>query len=116
MKKCSRCGTIKPNSDFYTDLRTITELYSECKGCTLLSCKERFDRKSFGGMRKSVLKRDKCRCIKCFMTDKEHKDRWKLEITIDHIDGNRKNNRLNNLQTLCLKCHGTKDQRRRIYA
>lgn len=43
------------------------------------------------------------------MTDTEHKSRWKRAITIDHKDKNRKNNQLDNLQTLCLICHGRKD-------
>lgn len=43
------------------------------------------------------------------MSDKEHKAIWQRPITIDHINKDRRNNTLGNLQTLCLKCHGRKD-------
>ena len=63
-----------------------------------------------GGVRKEILNRDGHKCVKCFMTDKEHFERFGRPITIDHKDKNRKNNNMSNLQTLCLSCHGKKDQ------
>src|SRR5581483_10654103 len=42
-------------------------------------------------------------------TDEEHKARWGRPITIDHKNKNRKENTMENLQTLCLVCHGSKD-------
>lgn len=62
-----------------------------------------------GGMRRQVLARDGYKCVKCGMTDAEHHLRWNRAITIDHKDKDRKNNHLDNLQTLCLICHGRKD-------
>lgn len=62
-----------------------------------------------GGLREQVLERDGRRCIKCGMTDVEHKAKWKRPITVDHKSRNRKENTLANLQTLCLSCHGNKD-------
>ncbi len=62
-----------------------------------------------GGLRGEVLLRDGYRCVRCGMTDHEHKQRWNRPITVDHIDKNRKNNTMGNLQTLCLPCHGNKD-------
>lgn len=62
-----------------------------------------------GGMRAAVLSRDGSACVKCGMTDEEHKAKWGRPITIDHRDRNRSNNALQNLQTMCLTCHGAKD-------
>lgn len=64
---------------------------------------------SNGGNRLSVLTRDNYSCVKCGMSDTEHKEKWARPITVDHIDKNRKNNDLSNLQALCLRCHGQKD-------
>ena len=44
----------------------------------------------------------------CEMTRKEHFDRWGKDINVDHINRDRKKNIMNNLQTICLKCHGRK--------
>src|SRR5436190_986701 len=62
-----------------------------------------------GGLREKVLKRDNYSCVKCGLTDTEHKIKHKYPISIDHKDKNRKNNVMDNLQTLCLPCHGKKD-------
>ena len=54
-------------------------------------------------------------CSSCNLTRSEHKELWNRDITVDHIDGKGynseiKNNVLENLQTLCLPCHGRKDR------
>jgi 5-methylcytosine-specific restriction endonuclease McrA len=72
----------------------------------------------FGGNKKMVLERDNYTCQECGMTNEEHIKRWSRNITVDHIDGNgrnskTKNNNLDNLITLCLSCHGRKDEKRR---
>lgn len=61
------------------------------------------------GLRGAVLERDGFACVRCGMTDTEHKAKWDRPITIDHKDKNRKHNTMENLQTLCLSCHGKKD-------
>lgn len=70
----------------------------------------------FGGKRELAIIRDGEKCVKCGMTREEHKQIYKRDITVDHIDGrglkvpaNMKNNSLDNLQTLCMPCHGRKD-------
>ena len=62
-----------------------------------------------GGLRPQVLQRDGFACVRCGMTDAEHKFRWQRPITVDHIDRDKTHNTLENLQTLCLSCHGRKD-------
>lgn len=62
-----------------------------------------------GGMREAVLRRDERKCVKCGMTEQEHLAYWNRPITIDHRNKNRRTNTLDNLQTLCLMCHGRKD-------
>ena len=64
-----------------------------------------------GGLREQVLERDGRKCVRCGMTESEHLARWERPITIDHKDKNRSHNVLDNLQTLCLTCHGIKDSR-----
>lgn len=64
---------------------------------------------STGGLRGKVLRRDGYACVACGMTDEEHKAEWGRPITIDHIDRDRSNNTMDNLRTMCLRCHGSKD-------
>lgn len=68
----------------------------------------------FGGMKEIVLKRDGYKCTKCGMTNDEHIKKWGRVLTIQHKDNKgryskEKNNNLNNLKTLCLRCHGLED-------
>jgi len=63
-----------------------------------------------GGLREAVLERDDRACVQCSMTDEEHKAKWSRPITVDHKDRDRSHNTMENLQTLCLTCHGKKDQ------
>ncbi len=69
---------------------------------------------SNGKIRLQVLGRDGHACVKCGMTDDQHKAKWNRPITVDHIDKNRKNNAMDNLRTMCLSCHGQKDQLPRL--
>lgn len=62
-----------------------------------------------GGLREKVLQRDGRKCVRCGMSDIEHKRIWDRPITLDHRDRNKRHNTLENLQTLCLVCHGSKD-------
>lgn len=62
-----------------------------------------------GGQRAFILSRDNYCCVACGMSDAEHKRVFGRPITIDHKDRNRKNNDPDNLQTMCLVCHGRKD-------
>lgn len=68
----------------------------------------------FSGLRFIVFKRDGFRCVECGMTNEQHVAMWGKSLTINHINGIGRNhkvpdNRLENLETLCLRCHGKKD-------
>lgn len=74
----------------------------------------------FDNNREAVIQRDREKCVKCGMTREEHKAMFGRDITVDHIDGrgrhsakDDKNNSLDNLQTLCLPCHSSKDNKLR---
>ena len=56
-----------------------------------------------------ILERDNYKCIKCGMSNKDHKKKWNRRLTVDHIDGNTQNNIDENLMTLCIVCHARKD-------
>ena len=68
----------------------------------------------FGGIREKVLSRDGYKCVMCGMTREEHYKVFNRDLSIDHIDhqgrySDIQNNEMDNLQTLCLRCHGAKD-------
>lgn len=133
MKICTKCEVEKERHSFYNDKRSKDGLRSWCKECIREDNRKRkhlyrgrykeynkkylqeyIDSSRFGGNRKEVLERDNYKCVQCGMSNEEHLDAWGREITVDHIDGNgrgseEKNNSLDNLQTLCLSCHGKKD-------
>jgi len=72
-------------------------------------------KKRFGGLRKTVLERDGYKCVLCGMTDQQHLGTWNRHITINHIDHQGShckfpNNNPDNLETLCLRCHGHIDR------
>ncbi len=76
--------------------------------------KEARDRVDYGGNRQRALERDNFECTKCFMSQEQHMILFNKSLTVDHIDGQGrysevKNNEMDNLQTLCLRCHGKKD-------
>lgn len=77
------------------------------------------DNNRFGGNREKVIQRDNESCVNCSMTRSEHKIMFDKDITVNHIDGNgvcrpkqERNNKLENLETLCLPCHTKKDHAR----
>lgn len=69
----------------------------------------------FGGNREKAIKRDNEACVQCGMTRERHLEKYGMDISVDHIDRlginvptDKRNNQLDNLQTLCLPCHGRK--------
>ncbi len=139
MKLCKTCRKTKKESEFYKNKDTKDGLWSECKQCNInrtiewqrkhhdwklklqkenwyrnrekyiAKSKECWAKRDFGGMRNVILERDGYRCVKCGMTREEHLTRWGTDINVDHKNRDRKDNTLDNLQTVCLFCHGKKD-------
>jgi 5-methylcytosine-specific restriction endonuclease McrA len=72
--------------------------------------------RDYGGNRETVIQRDNEQCQECGLTRAEHYKKYKRDITVDHINRlgrgvKNKDNRLENLLTLCLGCHLRKDGR-----
>lgn len=72
----------------------------------------------FGGKKKEVYARDKYSCVDCGITQYEYTKLGHGKLHIHHIDGlgfgkpaKEKNNDINNLVTLCNKCHSRETQR-----
>lgn len=53
----------------------------------------------FGGNRRKVMERDRFACLMC---SREYPS---VNLIVHHIDRNKSNNTLSNLQTLCRSCH-----------
>ncbi len=68
-----------------------------------------------------ALERDNYHCVKCGIDNAKSKEKYHQVLTVDHINGNgvydskseQPNHGLDNLQTLCLGCHGLKSQPRK---
>ncbi len=72
------------------------------------------DRVLFGGNRIKALERDNYECQNCSMTQEQNIVLFGRSITVHHIDGNGRgcenpNNDMDNLITLCFRCHPKAD-------
>lgn len=143
MKLCKTCKQEKPYTDYY---KAQTGLFPECKKCSIARTRkwqsknpewtrkldsQRYyrnkqkrhevsekarDKREYGGLRKIVLLRDKHCCIICGIDQKTHKQKYKHDLNVDHIDGNKTNNNLDNFQTLCVSCHMKKHNKEIVVA
>lgn len=66
--------------------------------------REREDRKKYGGNREKTIERDNFRCKECGMTREDSQKNLGRDLYVYHI-GSTKDNRLENLKTVCQKCH-----------
>ena len=69
-------------------------------------------------VREQAIQRDGEKCVECGITREEHKAKLNQDLHVDHIDNygrnvikKSKNNNLDNLQTLCIRCHRSKSSK-----
>ena len=115
MKKCIRCNEEKEMAEFYKHPMTKDGLQGRCKSCFkedskfhhknwVMTAKGRDyvrSKKNLGKRPYLIHREDKCR--RCGFVPENN-----CQLTVDHIDKNRKNNSVGNLQTLCHNCHNLK--------
>lgn len=73
--------------------------------------KKVWDNQAFGGNKQLVLERDNFECQECGMSQQQHIILFNFQLIVHHKDGQGRraddvNNDMDNLITLCVKCHG----------
>ena len=118
-KQCKVCGT-----EIIVGLHNTHQLFCSKKCCrifhraTILEGKKNYrkkypervkeqiqkahDKARFGGLRRQVMERDGFACVNC------GKQYPIYRIAVHHRDGNKQNNTMKNLITLCCSCHAKK--------
>lgn len=104
---CRRKSTVNRMKEIGTYSKYKRKDYDKHKDAYKLRSKIHKEQERFSGFRDAVLERDEHKCQMCGSD-------YKLEV--HHIDGNgrgekRPNNSLDNLQTLCAKCHCLQTQK-----
>ena len=130
MKVCKTCNIAKDESEFY---KSNTGIFPECKSCSIIRArkwqinnKERareidrkrnrtdrrrtqhrinWSKKQCDGKRDKVKSRDNYICLRCDITEKQHLRKFGEGLHVHHIDRDRENNDLSNLEILCANCH-----------
>ena len=129
MKICFKCKKDKPTSEFYTDKRNLSRLYSYCKNCQseysyAIQKRHFISIKNNYGLGAGTIQRYGFKLAldvyeragrKCELCDEVN------DLTLHHKDGlgrgfqekgGTPNNNPENLQVLCRKCHGSIEGRR----
>jgi hypothetical protein len=57
-------------------------------------------------LKEKVRERDGYECVKCGMPQEHHRKQFGQALHIHHKDSNKRNNEMDNLVTLCARCHG----------
>ena len=109
-KYCKKCST-KIKKDFWNNWYHKNKIWYK---------EYRYNKYRFWWNYNKALIRDWYKCVECWMTNEEHNNKYKCNLTVDHIDWKwrntkEKNNNINNLQTLCLSCHWKKDTKKTIH-
>jgi 5-methylcytosine-specific restriction endonuclease McrA len=99
----------------WRERKEYLKLYHRARGDKSLPSMNKF---RFGGLKELVIQRDGERCVMCKMHRTEHRLVFNRDLTVNHIDHQSArsvtfdgviNNDPDNLETLCLRCHGAKD-------
>lgn len=105
---CRKCGVrpcAKQGSRFGLKVDGTPYYRTECSGC--LRAKKPSGKWLTSPYRKAaILAAEKMHCTRCGFEPEDP-----IQIEVDHIDGNRKNSALENLQLLCANCHRLKTYR-----
>lgn len=110
-RTCRICKEKKPFTKFIKNKPSKYGRGTICYACRRPIILKEHDKYRFGGNKYEVLTRDKFACVSCGITQKEHYNKYGQGLAIDHIDMNGrnsdyKNHDMDNLQTLCVVCHG----------
>lgn len=112
MKRCNKCKKEKNIGLFHKNRSSSDGHQRWCKDCLNDHIYDRL----YGGNRNTVLERDGYECQMCGLGYDEQLKRYGRGLAIDHIDGcgikvslDKRNNDIDNLWTLCSRCHGKKE-------
>ena len=105
-RKCVDCG------------KTVSEGHIRCKKCNIVwqrgenapnyidgNSKELYSLEFNDQLKEKIRERDNYECQCCGMTEEEHLIVYGRKLNIHHIDYNKKNNKEDNLITVCLQCN-----------
>lgn len=110
--ECDWCGSDGPTIRVYNvsgeDMRQaakrVHKVGSLCFDC--LNIAEGDYPRQFSENKKKARERDDYECQRCGMPQEDHKDEFNQKLHVHHVDGDKRNNSLDNLKTLCARCHG----------
>src|SRR3989344_2488433 len=106
--RCPECSTrvIEEKKKIYNQSPRMKAFY-----------KRRNDLRRYGGLREKVIIRDKEKCVDCGMTRAEQRLKWNIDLRVRFKDGKGRykdrNMALDNMETVCSKCQGIKDEKYR---
>jgi len=59
-------------------------------------------------LKEKVRENNRRKCAECGMPEEDHKETFGQKLHVHHKDGNKRNNKMQNLTPLCARCHGGK--------
>lgn len=112
LKKCGRCKEYKEKDQFFRAKEQKDGLRRVCKKCSYVVRRSFLDKnpevKKQYEHKKELLRRPYIAFKKSYCEQCGFIPMHACQLDVDHIDGNHKNNDINNLRTLCSNCHRLK--------